>query len=150
MILLSQQLLQHKYHLNCAPLIKCITKNDEATIYDKLPNKCQRFRLVMPMYNLIEYSSNYSETAGSSWFYSNDRATYFNTDIANNDNFKSFKYNVELWGNTAAQPAPNAANRILKNATVAVPLKHLSNLLRSFEMPLINCKVELKHRCCRW
>ena len=106
--------------------------------------------LVMPMYNLIEYSSNYSETAGSSWFYSNDRATYFNADIANNDNFKSFKYNVELWGNTAAQPAPNAANRILKNATVAVPLKHLSNLLRSFEMPLINCKVELKHRCCRW
>ena len=106
--------------------------------------------LVMPMYNLIEYSSNYSETAGSSWFYSNDRATYFNADIANNDNFKSFKYNVEVWANAAAQPAPNAANRILKNATVAVPLKHSSNLLRSFEMPLINCKVGLKHRCCRW
>ena len=24
------------------------------------------------MYNLIEYSSNYSETTGSSWFYSKD------------------------------------------------------------------------------
>ena len=46
--------------------------------------------LVMPMYNLIEYSSNYSETTGSLWFYSKDKATSFNADIANN-NFKSFK-----------------------------------------------------------
>ena len=105
--------------------------------------------LVMLMYNLIEYSSNYSEKAGSLWFYSNDKATNFNADIANDDNFKSFKCKAELWGNAAAQPAPNPANRILKNATIAVQLKHLSNLLRSLEMPLINCKVELKHRCCR-
>ena len=36
------------------------------------------------------------------------------------------------------------ANRILKNATFAVPLKYLSNFWRSLEMLLINCKVELK------
>ena len=30
--------------------------------------------LVMPMYKLIEYSSNYSETAWSLWFYSKDEA----------------------------------------------------------------------------
>ena len=35
------------------------------------------------------------------------------------------------------------ANRILKNATFAVPLKYLSNFWRSLEMLLINCKVEL-------
>ena len=66
------------------------------------------------------------------------------------------KYNlVTLIGNTncsnckllklkVAQTASNAANGILKNATIAVPLKYLSNFWRSLEIPLINCKVELK------
>ena len=43
-----------------------------------------------------------------------------------------------------AQSNPNHANRNLKNATIAVPLKYLSNFWRSVETPLINCKVELK------
>ena len=47
--------------------------------------------LVMPMYNLLEYSSNYSYTTGSLWFYSEDEATNFNADIAENNVFKSFK-----------------------------------------------------------
>ena len=34
----------------------------------------------MPMYNLLEYSSNYSDTAGSLWFYSEDEATNFSAD----------------------------------------------------------------------
>ena len=42
------------------------------------------------MYNLINYSSNYSETRGSLWFYSKDEATDFDADIAINNNFKSF------------------------------------------------------------
>ena len=42
------------------------------------------------MYNLIEYSSNYSKTTGSLWFYSKNGATNFNADIANTDNIKSF------------------------------------------------------------
>ena len=92
------------------------------------------------MYNLIEYSSNYSETTGSLWFYSKDEAIDFNADIANDDNFKSFKYKAKLLGNTEA----DNANRILKNETVAVSLKYLSNFWRSLKMPLINCKVELK------
>ena len=57
------------------------------------------------MYNLIEYSSNYSETTGSLWFYCKDEVTNFNADIANDDNFKSFKSNGELLENPAAQPA---------------------------------------------
>ena len=48
------------------------------------------------MYNLIEYSSNFSETAGSLWFYSKDETTDFNADIANTDNFKSFQYKAKL------------------------------------------------------
>ena len=74
----------------------------------------------MPMYNLIEYSSNYSETTGSLWFYSKDEAFNFNNDIENTDDFKPFQYKVKLVGNTVAQPTPNQVNGILRNATIAV------------------------------
>ena len=99
----------------------------------------------MPMYNLIEYSSNYSESTKSLQFYSKDD-TNFNADNANNGNFKSFKYKAKLLGNKAVQPAPDAANGILKTATIAVPLKQLSNFWRSLKMQLINCNMELKIR----
>ena len=45
---------------------------------------------------------------------------------------------------TVAQSAPYQATAILKNATIAVPLKYLSKFWRSLEMQLINCQVELK------
>ena len=115
---------------NCARL-----KIDEETI-----DEAENLDLVKPMYNLIEYSSNYSDTTGSLWFYSEDEATDFNAAIANDDNFKSFKYKAKLLGNTEA----NGANGILKNGTKAVPLKYLSNFWRSPELPLINCKLELR------
>ena len=124
---------------NCAPFTKCITKIDGATIDD-----VEDLDLAMPMYNLKEYSSNYSEKSGSSWFYSNDEATDSNGDIVNDKNFKSFKYKAKLLETTIAQAAPNEANRSLKNTIIAVPLKYVSNFGRSLEMPLINCKVELK------
>ena len=80
----------------------------------------------MPVYNLLEYSSNYTETIRSLWFYSNDEATDFDNNTACIDDFKSFKYNAKL-GSTAAQPNPNNANGILKNATIAEPLRYLNN-----------------------
>ena len=61
---------------NCAPLTNCITKIDGTTIDDT-----EDLDLVMPMYNLIEYSSNYSETTETLGFYSKDEATNFNADI---------------------------------------------------------------------
>ena len=54
----------------------------------------------MAIYNLIEYSSSYSETARSLWFYSKDEATSFNASIANNNYFKSFECKAKLLGNT--------------------------------------------------
>ena len=69
---------------NCAPFTKYITKIVGITTDD------EDLDLVMPMYNLIEYSSNYSETTGSLWFYSKDEATGFNADTANDNSFKSF------------------------------------------------------------
>ena len=80
---------------NCAPFTKCITEIDEATIDD-----AKDLHLVMPMYNLIEYSSNYSEITESFWFYSKDEATDFINNMAKIDNSKSFKYRVKLLGNT--------------------------------------------------
>ena len=51
----------------CAPFTKCITKIDGTTIdYD------ENLDLIIPMCNLIDYSSNYYETTGSLWFYSKD------------------------------------------------------------------------------
>ena len=44
---------------NCAPIIKCITKIDETT------DNAEDLDLVMPIYNLLEYSSNYSKITGS-------------------------------------------------------------------------------------
>ena len=49
---------------NCLPFTKCITKIDETEIDD-----AKNFDLVMPMYSLIEYNSNYFEMAGCSWFF---------------------------------------------------------------------------------
>ena len=61
---------------NCAPFTKCITKINGTTI-----DHAEHLNLGMPMYNLIEYSSNYSETTGSLWFYSKDEATNLNNYI---------------------------------------------------------------------
>ena len=55
-------------------------------------------------------------------------------------------YKAKLLENIVAHDAQNQANGILKNATLAVPLKYLSNFWRSLEMPLINCKGELRLR----
>ena len=77
----------------------------------------------MPMYNLKEHSSNYSEATWILWFYSKDEVTGFNSDIASDNDFKSFMYRAKLLGNTAAQIYPNNTNGILKNAVIAMPLK---------------------------
>ena len=71
------------------------------------------------MYYLIEYSSNYSDTTWSLWFSSNDEATNFNADVANN-NFKSFEYNAKLLGNIEA----DGNDGILKSATIGYLLKY--------------------------
>ena len=58
--------------------------------------------LIMPMHNLIKYSSNYSETIGILWFYSKDEANDFNADIVNDNNCKSFTCKAKFLGKTVA------------------------------------------------
>ena len=92
----------------------------------------------MPMYNLIEYSDNYSDTSGSLWQFKRDEIIN-NADVTNDDNAPSFKYKANLIGNTENNGTKNGVK-------IAVPLKYLSNFWRLLEMPLINCKVELSLR----
>ena len=62
---------------NCAPCTKCITKIERTTI-----NYAEDLDLVMPMFNLKEYISNYSETTGGLLFYSKDEVINFYNNIA--------------------------------------------------------------------
>ena len=90
----------------------------------------------MPMYNLIEYSDNYSDTTGNLWQFRRDEIKEDANLTINNAS--SFKYKVNLIGNTVA----DGANRKKGNVKIALPLKYLSNFWKSLEMPLINCKIE--------
>ena len=114
----------NKILTNCAPFTKCITKNPWKTIDDAWD-----FDLVVAIFNLTEHSSNHFETSASLGSYSKDKATNFNIEIVNTDDFKSFSYTAKLSGKSEADNSYG----ILKNATVTVPLKYLSNFCRSLE-----------------
>ena len=114
---------------NCAPFEKCRTEINETVI-----DETDFINITVPMYSLIEYSDNYSDTSGSLWHFKRYETTN-NADVSN-DNAPSFKYKANLIGN-------NEANGTQNGVKIAVPLKYLSNFWRSLEMPLINCKVEL-------
>ena len=92
----------------------------------------------MPMYNLIEYSDNYSDTSGSLWQFKRDEITN-NANVTNDDNAPSFKYKASNIGNTENNGTKNGVK-------IVVPLKYLSNFWRSLEISLINCKAELSLR----
>ena len=92
----------------------------------------------MPLYTLLEYSSNYSEIMiGSLLFYSEDEPTKLNNNIPNTNNFTSFIYRAKLLGGTES----DGANGLLRNSTIAVPLKYWNNFWKSLKMLLINCKL---------
>ena len=83
----------------------------------------------MPMYNLIEYSDNYSDTSGSIWDFKRDEIND-NADVTNDNNAPSFKYKTSIIGNTEKNGTKNGVK-------IAVPLKYLSNFWRLLEMSLI-------------
>ena len=114
---------------NCAPFRKCRTKINETFI-----DEAEHINIAMPMYNLIEYSDNYSDTSGNLWQFKRDEMEGdFDSTVDGNhipNNSSSFNYKASLitgWN----------------DVEIAAPLKCLGNFWRSLEMPLINCKVEL-------
>ena len=110
---------------NCTPFTKCISRINNIDI-----DNAHDIDIVMPMYNLIECSDNYSKTSGSLWQYYNDDP---NDNLTDSESFKS---KVKITENT-----PAAGNT--KNVEIIVPLKYLSNFWRTLEIPLINCEVNL-------
>ena len=119
---------------NCAAFTKCnLEVNDEHV------DTAENLDIVMPMYNLIEYSDNYQDSSATLYQYQRDEPPEADA-IANLtvNNSSSFKYKVNLLDN----PVPT--NLIVKrNLKIVIPLKYLSNFFRSLEMPLINCKIKL-------
>ena len=118
---------------NCAPFTK-----SNLEINDEHVDTAENLDIVMPMYNLIEYSDNYQDSSAVLYQYKRDEPP---ANIANNlthVNSKSFDYKVKLSGN------PNHVSGIARlNVKIVVPLKYLSNCFRSLEMSLINCKIKL-------
>ena len=78
----------------------------------------------MPMYNLIEYSNNYSKTSGTLWQYFRDEPTLTDAGaikhfhVGNNDSV-SFKFKQKITVVTGANGT--------KNIEIMVSLKYLSN-----------------------
>ena len=95
----------------------------------------------MSMYNLIEYSDNYSDTSRSLWHFKRDEQNMNDGNPANvtTADSSSFKYKLSFF-----KTLENDDNGVFKNVKIAVPLKYLSNFWRSLEMPLINCKIHLE------
>ena len=115
---------------NCAPFKDCRTKTDGTFV-----DYADFINTAMPMYNLIEYSNNYSDISRILWGFKSDEVVN-NADATNNDNGPSVKYKASLITNTEA-------NRTKNGIKITVPLKYLSKFWRSLEMSLINCRVKL-------
>ena len=112
---------------NCAPFINCISEINNTQV-----DNAKDIDIVMPMYNLIEYSDNYAKISGSLWQYFRDEPD----DNDDMDESESFKSKIKITGKI-----PNNSNE--KDVEIIVPLKYLSNFWRTLEMPLINCEVNL-------
>ena len=101
---------------NCAPFTRCITNiNDEHVETD------ENLDIIMPMYNLLEYSDNYADCSRSLYQFKRDESPMNHNNNPLNitlNNSSSFKYKASLLG----------------RATDA----------ESLEMPLINCKIHLE------
>ena len=123
---------------NCAPFTKCnIEVNDEHV------DTAENLDIVMPIYNLIEYSDNYQDSSATLYQYKRDEPP--EADAAADlmvDNSSSFKYKIKLLGNIPQLDADAACGGRL-NLKIVVPLKYLNNFFRSLKMPLINCKIKL-------
>ena len=119
---------------NCAPFTNCISEINNTDL-----DNAKDIDIVMPMYNLIEYSDNYSKASECLWQYTKDIPAVSNDnaiiDFTNNNLTDSFDFKVKMTSQTG--------NNETKNVEIMVPLKHLSNFWRTLEMPLINCEINL-------
>ena len=98
----------------------CSITNCISEINNTQVDNAKDINIVMPMYNLIEYSSNYSKTCGSLWQYCKDiPAVDNNNAIANfaeNNLTDSFNFKAKMTNQTGGNGT--------KNIEIMVPLKY--------------------------
>ena len=100
---------------NCAPFTNCISKINNTQI-----DNAEYIDIVMPMYNLIEYSDNYLKTSGSLWQYCKDIPAVSNAgdivDFNGANTTDSVNFETKITGQT---------NNGRINVEIMVPLKYL-------------------------
>ena len=100
----------------CAPFTKC-----NLEINDEHVDTAENLDIVMPMYNLIEYSNNYQESSATLYQYKRDELPEADAvaDLTAN-NSDSLKYKIKLRGNVT-EVAVDAAGVRRLNVKVVVP-----------------------------
>ena len=135
---------------NNAPFTNCISKINNVLIYN-----AEDLDIVMPMYNLLEYSKYYKKKTGRFWNYYRDEPNkpplndddpptiHYNADTITNS--ESFKCKSSITGKTsnANNNSEQENTKPKRNLEIVVPLKYLSNFWRSLDMLLINCEISL-------
>ena len=106
---------------NCASFTRCVTH-----INDEYIDTAESIDIAISIYNLIEFSDNYSHTSGSLWQFKRNELPVIdarNPDNVSRYNSSSFKYKSSILG----KPANDG---VLKNVKIVAPLKYFSNLRR--------------------
>ena len=119
---------------NCAPFTYCISEINNTQVHN-----VKDIDVIMPLYNLLEYSSAYEETSASLCQYCKDIPAIDNNnvivDFSENNLIDSFNFKVKMTGQTGVNGT--------KNAEIMIPLSCLNVFWRSLELPLINREVNL-------
>ena len=114
---------------NCAQFRTC-----NVNINDEHVEKAEDLDIVMPMYNLLEYSDNYQDSTGSLHQFKRDEPPDDNANVGNAAT--SLVYKSKLINGTD--------DNNVNNVKLVVPLKYVSNFFRLLELPLVNCKIDLE------
>ena len=120
---------------NCVPLTNCISRINKTHVDD-----AHDIDLVIPMYNLIEYNDHRKKSSVILWQFARDELNLNDHGeivdfTAVNTITNSFKIKEKI----IDQTNDNDRNYV----DMLVPSKYLSSFWRAFEIPLINCEINL-------
>ena len=98
---------------NCAPFEKCRTEINETFV-----DEADIINITIPMFNLIEYSDNYSDTSGNLGNFKIDEIEG-DVDLTIN-NASSFKYKANLIGDTIADVSNRKKVKSKNSCTIKI------------------------------
>ena len=114
--------------------MKCITHINDEHVYI-----AENLDIIMPMFNLIEYSNNYSDASGSLWQFKRDESLVTNDgnpDNVSTNNSTTFKYKSSFIIKSTASKGTKATCMEIGNAMKKCSrLKDMPNfnVLQNFE-----------------